>query len=135
MFLHNKNFKQYLDCFLLFDFDILISFLVVLNTILIFVFIESLYLGHMLHSVELDIMNPQTQRYQTEGDNLSNPNDIKSVIFAFLISIIFAFITYFLISENMNIVWTKVMLVAVVYMLIRTWLFVNKVKVYYKEVG
>ena len=97
----------------------------VLNTILIFVFIESLYLGHMLHSVELDIMNPQTQRYQTEGDNLSNPNDIKSVIFAFLISIIFAFITYFLISENMNIVWTKVMLVAVVYMLIRTWLFVN----------
>ena len=107
----------------------------VLNTILIFVFIESLYLGHMLHSVELDIMNPQTQRYQTEGDNLSNPNDIKSVIFAFLISIIFAFITYFLISENMNIVWTKVMLVAVVYMLIRTWLFVNKVKVYYKEVG
>lgn len=107
----------------------------VLNTILIFVFIESLYLGHMLHSVELDIMNPQTQRYQTEGDNLSNPNDIKSVIFAFLISIIFALITYFLISENMNIVWTKVMLVAVVYMLIRTWLFVNKVKVYYKEVG
>ena len=107
----------------------------VVNTILIFVFIESLYLGHMLHSVELDIMNPQTQRYQTEGDNLSNPNDIKSVIFAFLISIIFAFITYFLISENMNIVWTKVMLVAVVYMLIRTWLFVNKVKVYYKEVG
>ena len=107
----------------------------VLNTILIFVFIESLYLGHMLHSVELDIMNPQTQRYQTEGDDLSNPNDIKSVIFAFLISIIFAFITYFLISENMNIVWTKVMLVAVVYMLIRTWLFVNKVKVYYKEVG
>lgn len=107
----------------------------VINTILIFVFIESLYLGHMLHSVELDIMNPQTQRYQTEGDNLSNPNDIKSVIFAFLISIIFALITYFLISENMNIVWTKVMLVAVVYMLIRTWLFVNKVKVYYKEVG
>ena len=107
----------------------------VLNTILIFVFIESLYLGHMLHSVELDIMNPQTQRYQTEGDNLSNPNDIKSVIFAFLISIIFALITYFLIRENMNIVWTKVMLVAVVYMLIRTWLFVNKVKVYYKEVG
>lgn len=107
----------------------------VVNTILIFVFIESLYLGHMLHSVELDIMNPQTQRYQTEGDNLSNPNDLKSVIFAFLISIIFALITYFLISENMNIVWTKVMLVAVAYMLIRTWLFVNKIKVYYKEIG
>lgn len=107
----------------------------VINTILIFVFVESLYLGHMLHSVELDIMNPQTQRYQTEGDNLSNPNDLKSVIFAFLISIIFALITYFLISENMNIVWTKVMLVAVAYMLIRTWLFVNKIKVYYKEIG
>ncbi len=107
----------------------------VVNTILIFVFIESLYLGHMLHSVELDIMNPQTQRYQTEGDNLSNPNDLKSVIFAFLISIIFALITYFLISENMNIVWTKVMLLAVAYMLIRTWLFVNKIKVYYKEIG
>lgn len=107
----------------------------VVNTILIFVFVESLYLGHMLHSVELDIMNPQTQRYQTEGDNLSNPNDLKSVIFAFLISIIFALITYFLISENMNIVWTKVMLLAVAYMLIRTWLFVNKIKVYYKEIG
>lgn len=107
----------------------------VINTILIFVFVESLYLGHMLHSVELDIMNPQTQRYQTEGDNLSNPNDLKSVIFAFLISIIFALITYFLISENMNIVWTKVVLLAVAYMLIRTWLFVNKIKVYYKEIG
>ncbi len=107
----------------------------IINTILIFVFVESLYLGHLLHSVELDIMNPQTQRYQTEGDNLSNPNDLKSIIYAFLLSIIFAFITYFLISENMNIVWTKVMMIAVAYMLVRVWLFVNKVKVYYTEVG
>lgn len=107
----------------------------IINTILIFVFVESLYVGHLLHSVELDIMNPQTQRYQTEGDNLSNPNNIKSVIFAFLLSIIFAYATYFLISENMHVVWVKVMFVGVLYMLIRTWLFVNKIKVYYKEVG
>ena len=87
----------------------------------------------MLYSVELDVMNPQTERYQTEGINLNNPNDIKSVVVAFILSTLIAFVTYFFISENMYTVWYKVFAISIIYIAYRIYLFVNKVNVYYKE--
>ena len=94
---------------------------------------ESLYVAHMLWSAELDVMNPQTQRYKTEGMDLNNPNDLKSVIYAFLISSLIAFVTYFLITENMNVVWYKIFVISVLFLTLRIWLFVNRVNVYFKE--
>ena len=115
---------------------IFVSFLHIswVRAIFVFVAFEGLYLGHLLNSAELDLMNPQVQRYQTEGDNLNNPNDLKSIIYAFLISIIMALITFFLISENMYSVWVKLMIISIIWFALRCWLFVNKVRVYFGEV-
>lgn len=105
----------------------------IIKTIIIYLTLLCIYTGHMLYSVELDVMNSQTERYQTEGINLNNPNDLKSVVAAFILSILFAFITYFFISENMYTVWYKVFAIAIIYISYRIYLFVNKINVYYKE--
>ena len=101
--------------------------------ILIFLFLECTYLSHLFMSADLDIMNPQTAHYQTTGSHLFNPNEIKSTIYGFLMSAIMTVLTYFLIMENTNNVWTKLFFVALAFLVLRVWLFVNKVKVYFKE--
>ncbi len=99
----------------------------------LFFFIEFLYLAHLLISAELDIMNPQTEHYQTTGGHSNNPNETRSTILGFVLSALFALVSYFLVVENAQIVWLKMMLIAGALLLIRVWLYVNKIKVYYKE--
>ena len=99
----------------------------------LFGMIELLYLSHMLMSAEFDIMNPQTAHYQTTGTHSNNPNENKSTIFAFLISALFAYLTFFFIDESTIKVWFKLMIFAGIFFAIRLWLYVNKIKVYYKE--
>ena len=103
------------------------------DTILLFIIFESVYLAHLLWSAECDIMNPQTTQYQTTGAHVSNPNDIKSSVLTFVLSALFAFITYFLIPESPDIIWYKIALIAIAFLALRVWLYVNKIKVYYKE--
>ena len=100
---------------------------------LIFVLIELVYVGHLLWSAELDIMNPQTQQYKTTGTHVNNPNEIRSTLYALLMSALIAFLTYFFISESLQTVWYKVLIVAVAFFAMRLWLYINKIKVYYKE--
>ena len=99
----------------------------------LFGMIELLYLAHMLMSAEFDIMNPQTAHYQTTGTHSNNPNEAKSTIFAFLISAVFAYLTFFFIEESTIKVWSKLIIFAGIFFIIRLWLYVNKIKVYYKE--
>ncbi len=99
----------------------------------LFGMIELLYLAHMLMSAEFDIMNPQTSHYQTTGGHSNNPNETKSTLFGFLISAIFAFLVFFFVEESLRTVWFKLMIFAGIFFLIRLWLYVNKIKVYYKE--
>ena len=72
----------------------------IINTIFVYLLCESLYLGHLLYSAELDIMNPQYLHYATTGNHSNNKNETKSSLSAMLLSAIFAFLTYFFISEN-----------------------------------
>jgi len=104
-----------------------------INSILVLVTVESIFVAHMLMSAEMDIMNPQTSHYQTLGSHPNNPNDIKSTIYAFLLSALFAFLTFFLIDESRQMVWIKLAIVALLFLALRIWLFVNKIKVYFKE--
>lgn len=103
------------------------------QSILIFLILESVYLGHLFWSAELDIMNPQTAQYQTTGSHVNNPNDIKSTITSFLLSALMAFLTYFFIAENQAVVWYKILFIALLFLGARIWLYINKVNVYYKE--
>ena len=99
----------------------------------LFTMIELLYLSHMLMSAEFDIMNPQTAHYQTTGGHSNNPNETKSTLFGFLISALFAYLTYFFITESSITIWFKLSIFAGIFFAIRLWLYINKIKVYYKE--
>lgn len=101
--------------------------------LLIFLFIEGLYLAHLLMSAEMDIMNPQSSHYQTLGSHPNNPNDLKSTLYSFILSAAFAFLAYFLLTENFLTVWWKLMFVALAFLALRVWLYVNKIKAYFKE--
>ena len=95
--------------------------------------LESVYIAHLLFSAELDVMNPQIQEYSTTGTHVNNKNENKSSMVAIILSVIFAFLTFFLISENAMNVWWKLMFVAIGYLIIRVYLYVSKVQLFYKE--
>lgn len=105
----------------------------VIQAIIIYFSLLSFYIGHMFYSVELDVLYPETDRYQTEEGNVGGKNDLKALIMAFVLSIVIAIITYFLINENVYTIWYKIFAIATLYISYRTYLFVNKINVYYKE--
>lgn len=91
------------------------------------------YLAHLVWSAELDFMNPQNRIYQTSGKQQKNPNESKSTLIAFLVSGIVTFIAYFLMDENIEVVFTKMFFIAVIFFAIRFYLYLEKIKLYYKE--
>lgn len=103
------------------------------NIPMLFITIESIYLGHLLWSAELDIMNPQIAQYATTGTHTNNPNEIKSTIYMFILSVLMAFITFFLIGEGVTLFWVKAMIIGLLFMAMRIYFYVMKIKVYYKE--
>ncbi len=105
----------------------------VLDSILLFLTVEMFYLSHVLMSSEYDFMNSQVEQYQTTGGHHRDPNDVKSFLMAYLISAFVAYFAYFLMNENPTLVWPKMFLVGVLFFAFRIWLYVSKVKVYFKE--
>ena len=100
-----------------------------------------LHLGHMIYSAMLDIMNPQNEQYATTGIEIDNPNENKSTIFAFIISIIFALITYKLLSEatiggdDMSLIpgMLKLLLISIIYLGSNILLFTKRVRAFYYD--
>ena len=103
------------------------------NIPILFVSVECLYLGHLLWSAELDIMNPQNAQYATTGTHTNNPNEIKSTIYTFTLSIIFAFMAYFILGEGTMAFWIKASIVSAIFLGFRIYFYLTKIKVYYKE--
>lgn len=101
-----------------------------------------LHLGHMIYSATLDIMNPQNEQYATTGNVIDNPNENKSTILAFIISIIFALITYLFFNEalisgrvqDIVIAASKLLIIGGIYFASTFYMFMKKVKVYYYEI-
>ena len=105
----------------------------VMQTILLTISLLAIYYAHLLWSAELDIMNPQNRLYQTTGESQKNPNETKSTIIAFILSVAFGYICFFLMSENISVVFIKLLLLSLLIMIIRLYLFLTRVKLYYKE--
>ena len=105
----------------------------VLATILLTFSLILVYIAHLYWSAEFDIMNPQNRLYQTTGKDQKNPNEKKSTICAFAISAIFAYISFFLMRENINVVFIKLFIISLVFCIARVYLFYTKVNLYYKE--
>lgn len=103
------------------------------DTTLVYFTILLFYVAHLFMSAEQDVMNPQTQQYQTTGGHYRDPNDIRSFLYAYLISAFVAFVAWFFMSENDVNVWGKMLLIAILFVSLRTFLFFSKIKVYFKE--
>ena len=103
------------------------------GTIMLALSLVLIYLAHLFWSAEMDIMNPQNQQYQTTGDSQKNPNETMSTIYAFLVSALFAFICFFLMQDDIRVVFVKLLFISTLFFVIRTWLYFTKVKLYYKE--
>lgn len=104
-----------------------------LDATLVFFTVVMFYVAHLFMSAEQDVMNPQTQQYQTTGGHYRDPNDIRSFLFAYLISAFVAYFAYFLMKENPGVVWGKMLFIAMAFLAFRTYLFTSKIKVYFKE--
>ena len=109
------------------------SSLSVMQTTLLTLTLVLVYLAHLFWSAELDVMNPQNHQYQTTGTSHKNPNEFVSTIYAFILSAVFAFLSFFLMSEDIRVVFIKLFVVALALFVIRAWLYFTKVKLYYKE--
>ena len=105
----------------------------VMATILLTLSLILVYIAHIYWSAELDLMNPQNRLYQTTGKEEKNPNETKSTLIAFLASAIFAFISFFLMKENINVVFVKLLLISIVFCVLRIYFFYTRIKLYYKE--
>lgn len=91
------------------------------------------YLAHLVWSAELDFMNPQNRIYQTSGKQQKNPNESKATLIAFLVSGIMSFVAYFLMNENIDVVFIKLFFIGIIFFAIRFYLYLEKIKLYYKE--
>lgn len=103
------------------------------NSIMIGLALLFVNLAHILWSAELDVMNPQNSQYQTTGEHSKNPNEAKSTIIAFLTSFIFMLITFFLITENYEVMFGKMLFISTVFVAFRIYFYFTRVKLYYKE--
>ena len=103
------------------------------NIAMITVSIELIYLAHMFYSAELDLMNPQNQLYASVGSTVSNPNETKSTLYAFLFSFLTAGMVFFLLIEGAGQVYLKLLIVSLAVFAFRVHRFFTMVKLYYKE--
>ena len=92
------------------------------------------YLTHLLLCAESDIMNPQTEIYATVGSTESNPNETKATAFAFAAAFAIAIVVMLLLMlrERQN-VYLKLAIVAFAVLCRKLYVFLAKVKLYYKE--
>ena len=92
-----------------------------------------IYIAHLLYSAQLDLMNPQNQLYSSVGSTVSNPNETRSTVWAFLVSFATAGIVFLLLDEKSGNVYPKLLLVSAAAFIYRTYTFFSMLKLYYKE--
>ena len=95
--------------------------------------IEFIFIAHMFYSAQLDLMNPKTQLYASVGGAVTNSNETKSTVSAFIISFLTAGAVFFLLYESSGHVYIKLVSVALAVLIYRTWMFFSMLKLYYKE--
>ena len=89
--------------------------------------------AHLLLSAEMDIMNPQSEQYATIGMTFNNPNERNATLYSFILSVLFAFLVYFLAPTGLNSTFVKLAILSFAFLVGRVYLYFIRVKLYYKE--
>lgn len=93
--------------------------------------------GHIFYSASLDIMNPQNELYATEGSSFANPNERKSTIVGFVLSLFITALAFFLFSEsqakygNLDAAFVKLMILGLAFGISTALLFYLKIRAFY----
>ena len=106
----------------------------VTNSLLLTLAIYFIYLAHLTFCAEQDIMNPQTEIYAAMGEHENDPNEAVATVTAFIIAFLVAGATMLLLIEkNSSPVFPKLMILSLGVLAYRVWIFLSKIKLYYKE--
>ncbi len=89
--------------------------------------------GHILWSFQLDLRNPQLQEYSEKKEGAENANRSKSLIFGVVLAVLFAAVTLFFLRQDGE-AWWRVIGIAAVFFVARLVLFINNLKVYFREI-
>ncbi len=89
--------------------------------------------GHIFFSAMLDVMNPQNEQYATVGESAQNPNENKSTLVAFAISVAVTLFAYLFFNENVFTAVLRLCLIGGVFCFAMIRSFVLNVKAYYYE--
>jgi hypothetical protein len=103
------------------------------QTTMLFFTVLLINLAHIMMAVESDILKPQYKKYFGGQPETLNPNELKSAGLTFLLAIIFFGISVFLLYENSVTAWYKILAIAAGFFAMRLYLFINRIRVYYKE--
>jgi hypothetical protein len=108
-----------------------------LSTVFFFFFIIAfIFLGHMLWSVELDLVSPEYRQYYNGDHNGINKNEVMSFLIGVITSyLLFAF-TLYLIIENPDgefATWIKILAIAIAYFIVRLIIFTKRTKSFYRS--
>jgi len=122
--------------------SILITAIVMLNigalergsVLLMVLTVFFIYTAHVLWSVDLDLISPQTKLYRDRQSISVNPNEIKSVINGFFLAFItFVFALLMLFFQNDPQAWTRMIIGTALFFGFRLWLNLTRLRVFENE--
>lgn len=109
------------------------------NVILLALSLIFVNLGHVSFSATLDLMNPKNEDYATSGDTQNNPNENISTLVAFVVSALYALISFKLFGElkteygNVTVVFVKLAAMGFAVFACAFAMYALKIKAYYFE--
>lgn len=109
------------------------STLSIIESMLIFFTILFFTMTHIVWSAEIDFLKPQIALFRTEGTVSKNPNEIKSIILAFAMSLLCFGIIVLLMIKSANYIWLKIFFISLFLLVFRFFLFYKKSKIMFKE--
>lgn len=89
--------------------------------------------AHIVWSIQLDLLNPLFANFEAKGSDNYNPNVAKSVLLGVVIAFFFGIFSIYFMSENFVNGWIYLVCVAVAFLLLRIYLLVINLKVYFKR--
>ena len=90
--------------------------------------------SHILMSFQLDLLNPKLRDYAESGKTDNNPNANKSVLYGLFVGLIAGVLTIFLLNEDLSLGWYKIVAVALGFFVLRLYLFVKNLRVFFKRI-
>ena len=106
---------------------------------MLFIGILFMHYGHIFFSATLDLMNPQNEQFATTGELHGNANENISTVSAFVLSAIYAFVSFVFLGESsttpggLTLAYAKLMLLGVIVFVAAFYMYSMKIKAYYYE--